>query len=471
MGLLAKLVVLLAAILVGYLYKTLNTVPSMPKLESKWWGRGQPQRVDQSIRPFKINIPQKTLDDLKARLKRAPELTPPLEGVGFEYGFNSEYLQEVVRHWHDKYTWREREALLNSLPQFKTYVDGLDLHFIHAKPKSVPTGTRVLPLLLLHGWPGSVREFYGLIPLLTTPRTGVDFVFEVVAPSLPGYGFSEGASKPGLGPAQVAVVMKGLMNKLGFDKFYAQGGDWGSAIVSYLGALYKDEVLGIHLNFCMSNRPISNLKWILGSLWPTLVADEKYVDRMYPVGAKFSNLVKESGYLHIQATKPDTVSVALRDSPVGLAAYILEKFSTWTNPAWQSRRDGGLTVKYQLDDLLDNIMIYWVTGSITTSMRLYSEHFNQQNLAIHEYRRLVQVSHLARGGHFAAFEEPRLLADDVWAAAGRFLRLQPSPRVARVRVHSALGVFFSAARKQTPLGMIPAVFSIRVALFFFFWVF
>ncbi|XP_063244853.1 juvenile hormone epoxide hydrolase 1-like [Bacillus rossius redtenbacheri] len=447
MGVLIKICIItvLGAVAVNYVLNLLTAVPPLPKLEAKWWGPGQPQKVDQSVRPFKINISQELLDDLNDRLELLPDLAPPLEGVGFEYGFNSEYLQEVVRHWHDKYNWREREALLNSLPQFKTYVDGLDLHFIHAKPKSVPTGTRVLPLLLLHGWPGSVREFYGLIPLLTTPRTGVDFVFEVVAPSLPGYGFSDAASKPGLGASQVAVVMKNLMKKLSFDKFYVQGGDWGSIIATIMANLFKDDVLGIHLNMCFSGAPISNLKWFLGSLWPTLVVKEEHVKRMYPVGSILANLIKEMGYMHLQATKPDTAGTSLTDSPAGLAAYILEKFSTWTNPAWQSRRDGGLTVKYQLDDLLDNIMIYWVTGSITTSMRLYSESFNKAHYSLgferipvevptacalfpnelayqsefilkDKYKNLVQVSDMPRGGHFAAFEEPLLLANDVWSA-------------------------------------------------------
>ncbi|KAJ8877463.1 hypothetical protein PR048_021918 [Dryococelus australis] len=430
MGLLVKLVVLLVAILVGYLYMSLTAVPPVPKLESKWWGRGQPQRVDQSIRPFKINIPQKALNDLKQRLKQVPDLTPPLEGIGFEYGFNSKYLQDVVQYWRDKYDWRQRENFLNSLPQFKTYVDGLDMHFIHVKPKNVPANTRVLPLLLLHGWPGSIREFYSIIPLLTTPRSGVDFVFEVVAPSLPGYGFSEGAAKPGLGTARTTVVIKNLMDRLGHDRFYVQGGDWGSFIASTMAAMYKDNrsvapslgntdqvlrrgrrggrrrnpsssssrsadrsaearhrhaiphcraVVGVHLNFCFVETALSNLKWVLGSLWPTLIVDKEYVGRMYPVGAKFTNILKESGYMHIQATKPDTVAMALRDSPVGLAAYILEKFSTWTNPEWESRPDGGLTAKYKLDDLLDNIMIYWLSGSITTSVRLYSEHFGKEN--------------------------------------------------------------------------------------------
>nr|CAD7193995.1 unnamed protein product [Timema douglasi] len=349
----------LTAIGIGSLYNKLTSVPPLPKLESTWWGPGQPHNVDKSIRPFRINISQEVLDDLNTRLQHV-KLTPPLEGIGFQYGFNTDYLKKVVDFWRTKYNWREREAYLNSFPQFKTQVDGLDLHFLHVKPKQVPPSTRVLPLLLLHGWPGSVREFYEIIPLLTTPREGVNFVFEVVVPSLPGYGFSEGASKPGLGAAQMAVVFKDLMARLGFDKFYLQG-------------------------------------------------------------------------------------VALTDSPVGLAAYILEKFSLGTNAKFRSKSDGGLTHKFQLADLLDNVMIYWVTGSITTSVRLYSEGFSraQRELGIlsiptkvptacvwfpneiryypeyflrEKYHNLLQNSHMKQGGHFAAMEEPKLLAEDIFSA-------------------------------------------------------
>ncbi|PSN41925.1 hypothetical protein C0J52_06817 [Blattella germanica] len=313
MGLLGKLFpvgLTLTAVTIGYLNYKMNEIPEIPELKSTWWGTGDPRKVDESIR--KNHLP----------------LTPPMETVNFEYGFNSNYLKEVVEYWKTKYNWRERESFLNSFPQFKTIVDGLDLHFIHVKPQKVDKNTRVLPLLLLHGWPGSVREFYELIPLLTTPQKNVDFVFEVIAPSLPGYGFSEGASKPGLGAAQMAVVMKDLMERLGFKKFYAQGGDWGSAIVHNIAILFPGSLYGMHSNICDKN--------------------------------------------------------------------------------WRSENDGGLTRKYKLADLLDNVMIYWVTGSITTSVRLYSETFNKNQFG------LQLESDMPRGGHFAAFEEPDLLSKEIW---------------------------------------------------------
>lgn len=181
------------------------------------------------------------IDNLKLRLKQVPKLVSPLEGIGFQYGFNSKYLQEVLEFWRTKYDWNERQNFLNTLPQFKTRVNGMDLHFIHAKPSGAPRSVQVVPLLLMHGWPGSVREFYELIPQLTTLRGETDFVFEVVAPSLPGYGFSEGAARPGLGVAQVAVVMKNLMERLGHQQFYVQGGDWGGAIATAMAILYPDK--------------------------------------------------------------------------------------------------------------------------------------------------------------------------------------------------------------------------------------
>ncbi|XP_046418307.1 juvenile hormone epoxide hydrolase 1-like isoform X1 [Neodiprion fabricii] len=423
--------------------------PELPVLPSdQYWGPGQAREVDKSIRPFKIDIPKQVIDDLKTRLSRTRSLTKPLEGAAWTYGVNTGYLQTVLEYWREKYNWTERQALLNKYPQFKTNIQGLDIHFYHVKP-TVPKDrpVRVLPLLLLHGWPGSVVEFQKAIPLLSTPRPDQDFVFELVVPSLPGYGFSDSAVRPGLGSAQVAVLMTNLMNRLGFEKFYTQGGDWGSLITTNIGILRPTNVLGAHLNLC-SSRTVSSTLWsILGSYIPSLIVSDEHWSKMYPLSYHWSRLVEEMGYLHIQSTKPDTVGVALSDSPAGLAAYILEKFSTWTNPEYRFGEDGKLLEKFTIDELLDNLMLYWVTNSITTSMRLYSESFNsaQQSLKLdsanlrvptgcaifpHEisyqpesllrlrYSDLVQVNHMPRGGHFAFFEEPQLLADDVWSFVG-----------------------------------------------------
>jgi juvenile hormone epoxide hydrolase len=164
--------------------------------------------------------------DLHQRLKNARPLIQPLEGIQHQYGLNTRLLSKIVDFWRTEYNWKERETFLNKFPQFTVSVQGLKLHYIHVQPLN-PEGHKVLPLLLLHGWPGSVREFYEIIPLLTTPQPGRSFVFEVIAPSLPGYGFSEAAVRPGLGAVQMAVVFKNFMNRLGFEEYYIQGGDWG----------------------------------------------------------------------------------------------------------------------------------------------------------------------------------------------------------------------------------------------------
>lgn len=327
-------------------------------------------------------VDEQVLLDLKDRLAKHRDFTPPLEGVQQQYGMNTNLLKDIVDHWKNKYDWRAREKYLNQYPQFKTKIQGLDIHFIHVKPQ-VAKGIKVYPMLMVHGWPGSVREFYELIPYLTKPTNGRDYAFELIIPSLPGYGFSQAAPKPGMSPIQISIIFKNLMERLGHKKYYLQGGDWGSLITADLAAVFGDRILGLHNNMCVVNTPLSNIKRMLGAFWPSMVVDAKYESWMYPYSTFFKTMMLEMGYMHIQATKPDTVGVGLNDSPVGLAAYIIEKFTSWTNKNWQSRADGGLKDKFTYDKILDNVMIYWVTGSITTSMRLYSESFNSDYQAKH----------------------------------------------------------------------------------------
>ncbi|KAK3914556.1 Juvenile hormone epoxide hydrolase 1 [Frankliniella fusca] len=452
--LLAVLVVLLAVGL-GVLWQKVFAPGPLPVLRDEWWGPGQPRNVGEAITPFKINIPDSVIADLNARLDRWQNPTKPLENAQFTYGMNTDYLTKVVKFWRKDYNWKKREAFLNSLPQFKTNIAGLNIHFIHVKPKNVPAGTKVLPLLFMHGWPGSVRELYAAIPLLTTPRKGYDFVFEVIAPSLPGYGFSDAAVRPGLGAVQVGVVMRQLMQRLGFNQFYVQGGDWGSLIATHMATLYPNIVLGVHMNMCVSMHPLTQILYTIGSIYPLLVVDEPYQDRLYPLSKTYAHLLEEMGYFHLQASKPDTVGVALRDSPVGLAAYILEKFAVWTKKDNKFLADGGIEKKFSLTDLLDNVMIYWVTDSITTSMRLYAESLaiNQWSLGMEKipanvpvactaapeeiaytpraalllkFPQLVHYTHPPRGGHFLAFEEPEMFADDVFEGMSKVLAGQTS---------------------------------------------
>lgn len=435
----------LSAVGIG-IYLTYPDELPVPTLPETNWGPKKNVKDSTEVRPFKIDVPASVIEDLKYRLEHRRTYVEPLEDVAWTYGISTKYLNTVLDYWKNKYNWTERQALLNKYPQFKTIIQGLDIHFYHVRPTNLPKdkNLKVLPLLLLHGWPGSVIEFQKIIPLLTKPSPNHDFVFELVIPSLPGYGFSQGAVRPGLGAAQMAVIFKNLMQRLGFDKFYTQGGDWGSLITSNMAALYPEKVLGLHLNMCSTFKPKTLFWMFIGTYFPSLAGGSENYSLFYPLSKVLTTLIEESGYFHIQASKPDTVGVGLTSSPDGLAAYILEKFSTWTNKEYRQRNDGGLLEKYTLDELLDNIMLYWVTSSITTSARLYSENFSMayralkidelpiqvptscaifpnellalpKNLLTDRYTNIIQYNVLKSGGHFAAFEEPKLLAEDIFS--------------------------------------------------------
>ncbi|KAF7988590.1 hypothetical protein HCN44_001163 [Aphidius gifuensis] len=423
--------------------ETDNSIPTLP--DTYWGPADKKSNNDISIKPFKINISNDVISDLNERLDKTRKYIAPLENTAWTYGVSSEYFKNIISYWRNKYDWNKRQALLNKYSQFITTIQGLDIHFYHIKPTTtVYNGKKlkVIPLLLAHGWPGSVVEFQKIIPMLTTPKENVDFIFELIIPSLPGYGFSQGAVRPGLAHAEIAVIFKNLMTRLGFNKFYAQGGDWGSIIVRDMAALYPENVVGAHMNMCMANGLKATFWQFIGLLVPSLVVPKEHAHRVYPLKNHFLRIMEESGYMHLQATKPDTIGLALNESPVSMAVYILEKFSTWTNPEYRFKEDGGLLEKYTMDELLDNVMIYWITNSMTTSMRLYAETFNTNNWGkydkypitvptacaafIHEvsyspesvvkfqHTNLIQFNHFDDGGHFAAFEVPHLLSDDIW---------------------------------------------------------
>ncbi|KFR10522.1 Epoxide hydrolase 1, partial [Opisthocomus hoazin] len=433
-----------------------------------WWGSGERPlkgKEDESIRPFKIETSDKEIEDLHRRLEQA-RYAPPLEGAAFHYGFhssqkkrqgpachygfNSSYLQKVVAYWRNQFDWRKQVEVLNKYPHFQTTIEGIDIHFIHVKPSYVPHGRAVQPLLMVHGWPGSFYEFYKIIPLLTEPaehglKEG-DVVFEVICPSIPGYGFSEAPHQKGFDSIATARIFHKLMNRLGFREYYLQGGDWGSRITTNMAQMLPQSVKGLHLNLVFIGRPGLRrmISVMLGVYVPWLVGlTREDVRRMYPfIQKNIHEVLRESGYLHIQATKPDTAGCGLNDSPVGLAAYILEKFSTWTDKSFLHQDDGGLESKYSLDELLTNVMIYWVTSSIVSSMRFYKENISKdpgltadarvgvhvptgiaafpqeiihtpRTWAKHIFKNIITYSYMPRGGHFAAFEEPKLLAQDI----------------------------------------------------------
>lgn len=446
MGVLIRFVVVIASFGLAVLlqnYRLLSRSLPAPQLNAtQYWGPGSDNnyKEDSAIKPFDIRANPELIAELKAQLSRPLTLHEPLEGVGFQYGFNAKELQNVVTYWRDTYLpkWAESEAYLNQYPHFETQIQGLRMHFIHVKPEATE-GKKILPLLLLHGWPGSVREFYDFIPLLITPNSKSDYIFEVIAPSLPGYGWSQSSSKVGFGTAQIAVVLRNLMLRIGHEKFLVQGGDWGSVIGSSMAALFPQNVLAYHSNMCTAMNPLALITKGLRILFPSFYLKQEHREFFRSFSDELSYILEETGYLHLHTTKPDTIGAALSDNPIGLAAYTLEKFSTWTNPEYRNLPDGGLTLRYTMDSLLDNVMIYYITNSITTSQRIYAEawstiqndiervhvqvptacarfkwdmmHASDSELK-HKYKNLIQSTFYKDGGHFPAMELPETLYGD-----------------------------------------------------------
>jgi len=376
------------------------------------------------IQPFTIDVSDKTLADLKERLLKTR--WPDEIGQDWQYGTDLAYLKELCNYWANTFDWRAQEQKLNRFDHFKTKIESSEpsrqLHFIHQRSSN----PNALPLLMTHGWPGSVSEFLEILPLLTEPQAhggNPEDAFHVICPSIPGYGFSDPATSPGFDQKQVALGHIKLMQQLGYEKYFVQGGDWGSAISSWTAKLAPKQVLGLHLTLIFAGFPKHKDDPFEG------VTDrEKAL-----LESRKRHLADGTGYQAIQGTKPQSLGYALNDSPVGLAAWIIEKFHAWTD------HNGDLEQAVSRDELLTNIMIYWVTNSITSSARLYFESAHVQNNLFEHGRiatptgcamfpgelyqpprvwadALYNIEHWTiqpRGGHFAALEQPILLAEDL----------------------------------------------------------
>jgi pimeloyl-ACP methyl ester carboxylesterase len=374
------------------------------------------------VEKFRIAVPDAELADLRDRLARV-RWPDQLDGVGWDWGTDLTYLRALVAYWRDSFDWRAREAELNRLPQFMAELDDHRIHFVHQRGQ----GPAPLPLVVTHGWPGSFVEMTKILPLLTDPGShGGDpsDAFDVVVPSLPGYGFSSRPGRPGTNVFAIAGLWSRLMTGLGYSRFGAQGGDWGASVTTCLGKLFPGALAGIHLNF------------IPGSYQPPLGDGEILSDAEKDFVARRAVwLDQEGGYGHIQGTKPQTLAYGLADSPVGLAAWIVEKFRSWADCG------GDVERVFSKDELLTNIAVYWFTQTIGSSLRLYREgraaplrFAPGERVAVpvgvahlpHEIpmppRRwvervydVVRWTELPRGGHFAALEQPELLAQDIRA--------------------------------------------------------
>ncbi|WP_310828675.1 epoxide hydrolase family protein [Paenibacillus pedocola] len=374
-----------------------------------------------TVESFQIRVPDEVLDDLKYRLKhvRWPE---PLGPTGWEHGTDLSYLQSLVTYWQEQYDWREQEAKLNSFSQFRSNVDGIDVHFVHERGK----GPSPLPIILTHGWPDSYLRYQKIIPMLTDPaRYGGDpeDSFDVIVPSLPGFGFSSSPDYRGINNFRVSEVWAKLMTEeLGYRKFAAAGGDIGSGVTRYLASNHPELLFGIHL---------TDIGIIKGLMNPNDQAELSEEELQYKRSAQ-EWISREGGYMTLQSTKPQTLAYGLSDSPVGLAGWIIEKFRAWSDCK------GDLRNSFSEDELLTNIMIYWITNTIGSTAHMYYENTHSlpalgrievptgiailpadvltppKDWAMRNLN-ITRWTSLPRGGHFTAMEEPELLAEDIRA--------------------------------------------------------
>ncbi|SDJ81927.1 epoxide hydrolase family protein [Natronorubrum texcoconense] len=373
--------------------------------------------ADESIEPFELTVEAEAIDDLRARLERGrwPDQLPD---AGWEYGTERETLRSLCAYWRKDFDWSAFEGRCNEFDQYATVIDGQRIHCYHVRSPE-PSAT---PLLLSHGWPGSVMEFLDVLGPLTDPVAhggDPDDAFHVVAPSLPGFGFSGPTTEPGWDVPRMADAFATLMDRLGYDRFVAQGGDWGALITAILGANYPDRVDAIH----------TNMVFLTPS---TLTEPMELLDEQGRADYEETKEFRETGtgYHEIQETKPQSLAYGLTDSPVGLAGWLTEKFRAWSDC------DGDLESSFDRDRLLDNLSVYWLTETIGSSMRVYYETdvrsatpdsvdvptgHARYPAEIHKTPRVwaeevydvVHWAEMPAGGHFAAMEVPELFVEDV----------------------------------------------------------
>jgi pimeloyl-ACP methyl ester carboxylesterase len=375
------------------------------------------------IKPFTIHVPDSALDDLANRLALT-RLPDQLDNTSWEYGTDLGYLDELLTYWREEFDWRKQEADLNQFDQFTTEVDGLATHFIHQRSNN----SDAMPLLLVHGWPGSISEFSKIIGPLTNPLEHGSNSFDsfhVVAPSLPGFGFSAIPSESGYSPEKMAHIFAQLMAQLGYEKFAIAGGDWGAIINRHMANTFPEKLIALHSNMLLASPPTETAQNSAVTEAESTLRDNR-----------LSYMKNEVGYQQIQATKPQSLGYGLNDSPAGLAAWIVEKFHGWTD--LPQGADGDLNDRLSMDEILTNISIYWHTQTITSSTRIYYENRRAPRLKEMGYigvptgvaifpadiyitpKTWAEASYdirhwtvMPKGGHFAALEEPELYLEDL----------------------------------------------------------
>ena len=365
-----------------------------------------------AIKPFSITFDQSHLDDLYVRLNntRLPESETAED---WDQGLPLQYAQELLDYWKSQYDWRRCETALNCLPHFLATIDGLDIHFVHIRSSRLDAR----PLIMTHGWPGSMLEFMDCITALIEPATPDAPAFHLIIPSLPGYAFSGKPPKAGWSIEKTATAWDSLMRALGYDRYFAQGGDWGAMVTAAIGSQNLGACAGIHVNMPVAAPPAEVLADPTDYEREALVRLGWYRD-------------KDNGYARIQSTRPQTIGYGLTDSPVGQMAWIVEKFHGWADC------DGHPENIFSKDQLLDNVMLYWLTASAASSARLYWHSFDEQNRPeVHvptgcslfkqeifrpsrrwaetRFKNISYWNEIDKGGHFAAMEQPELFVDEL----------------------------------------------------------
>ena len=371
------------------------------------------------IKPFKLDIPEKTLQEIYTKVKNYPWHEMPEDG-GWKYGSNLDYMKEISSYWIKDFDWRKHEAEINKFSNFTTVVEDIKIHFIHEKG----SGSNPTPLLLMHGWPGSIVEFLHIIEKLAHPEKfggNIEDAFDVIAPSLPGFGFSARPSKP-IGPRKMAAILNKLMiENLEYENYLAQGGDWGATIANWIGYDHSKSCKAIHIN-CLTMRHPNG---------PQTKQEEEWQLRFN------QDQIMQDGYRTQQATKPQTLSYGMMDSPVGIAAWIIEKMYSWSD-----LKDNNIESVYSKDALLANIMVYVVTKTFNTATwiyygrreeggRFFPKDFKKIEIPtaaavfpaemsewpprsyVERMFNITQWTKMPSGGHFAALEEPELLVNDL----------------------------------------------------------
>ena len=376
-----------------------------------------------SITPFEIVVPDAAINDLKTRLQNT-RLPDQISETTWEYGTDKTYLTELIDYWENEFDWREQERTLNEFDHFKTEIDEIEMHFIHQRSEHPDA----IPLMIVHGWPGSISEFSKIIDPLIDPVAyggSASDAFHVITPSLPGFGFSSAPTQPGYSPEKIAHILAALMEKIGYQRYAIAGGDWGAIINRYLAFNYPDRLIGLHSNMMLAGPPTDREQR----------ADVTQAEETARA-ARGAYMQNERAYQQIQGSKPQTLGYGLNDSPAGLAAWIVEKFHGWTD--MPQGATGYLDNHFTKDELLTNIAIYWFTGTITSSTRIYYENsktpietplgyinvptgaaifpaeiFVTPRAWAESAYDLRHWSVMTEGGHFAALEKPDLYLNDL----------------------------------------------------------